>query len=52
MPTCCVQRQAGQLFAVQRLASLLLAARVELHVLWASHPLSLVDGPPRWRNAP
>jgi hypothetical protein len=39
-------------FAVQRLASLLLAARVELHVLWSSHPLSLVDGPPRWRNAP
>eukprot|EP00435_Cladocopium_sp_Y103_P062833 s548_g24.t1 len=38
-------------FAVQRLASLLVAAQMELHVAWASHPLSLLDGPSRWNNA-
>ena len=38
-------------FAIQRLASLLVASRVEMHVTWASHPLSLVDRPSQWNNA-
>ena len=41
----------GPCYAFGRLAALVLASRAQIHIAWASRPLSTVDGPPRWSNA-